>query len=95
MKISALTFDKTSSPYHKSLNGIWKFKFLENPLMDPQNFYQENFDASKWEELPVPSNWQMHGYGQPIYTNIRMPFPMDPPKVPSDKNETGFVSNYL
>lgn len=88
-EISALTFDKTSSPFFKSLNGMWKFKFVENPSMAPQEFYEAGFNTSSWEELPVPANWQIHGYGQPIYTNIKMPFPMDPPNVPEDKNETG------
>ncbi len=88
-EISALTFDKNASPYWKSLNGLWSFKFLENPSSGPQGFFQEGFDISDWDSLPVPSNWQMHGYGQPIYTNIKMPFPMDPPNVPTDKNETG------
>ena len=88
-EISALTFDKKASPYWVDLNGQWNFKFLTHPMAGPEDFYTENFDDKDWAQLPVPSNWQLHGYGQPIYTNINMPFPVDPPRVPTDSNETG------
>jgi beta-galactosidase len=67
-----------------SLNGDWKFKlwpFADAPLEDPAD----------WDTLPVPSHWVLHGdgrYGRPIYTNIKYPFPVDPPYVP-DENPTG------
>ena len=51
-------------------------------------FAVPGFDDSGWAELPVPSHWQLHGYGAPAYTNIRYPFPIDPPRVP-DENPTG------
>ncbi|TVU36820.1 hypothetical protein EJB05_18769 [Eragrostis curvula] len=54
----------------------------------PEKFYDAHFDDSNWEALPVPSNWQMHGFDRPIYTNTTYPFPMNPPFVPSD-NPTG------
>ncbi len=81
---SALTFDPAASPWHRSLNGTWKFHFAptvqEAPGLDA--------DTVGWGELPVPSCWQMHGYGRPHYTNHRYPFPVDPPRVPTE-NPTG------
>ena len=79
----------SNSPYYQTLNGTWKFKFINNPLEVPQNFFENTFADQSWDDLEVPSNWQLKGYGQPIYTNIVHPFPVNPPKVPEDKNETG------
>ncbi len=86
---AAMSFDRSNSPWYQSLNGNWSFAFYESPLNIPDNFYQKEFDANNWKEISVPSNWQLQGYGQPIYTNIKHPFPADPPKVPEDNNETG------
>ena len=54
----------------------------------PLDFVDRDFDDSGWDRLPVPSHWQLHGYGAPAYTNVRYPFPVDPPFVP-DENPTG------
>jgi len=78
-----------SSPYFLLLNGNWKFKWAKNPSQSPKNFFTSNYDDSEWDELPVPSNWQMHGYDYPIYTNIEYPFEKNPPFVPQDENATG------
>ncbi|KAK3163026.1 hypothetical protein QOZ80_1BG0096690 [Eleusine coracana subsp. coracana] len=75
-------------PYAQSLSGFWKFLLAPSPENVPEKFYDAHFDDSNWEALPVPSNWQMHGFDRPIYTNITYPFPMNPPFVPSD-NPTG------
>ncbi|MBQ6534249.1 MAG: hypothetical protein IJI37_03695, partial [Opitutales bacterium] len=64
-----------------SLCGKWKFSYVGNPKDRPYNFYQDSFDASAWDEIDVPSNWQMRGYGSPLYTNIKYPFKVDPPNV--------------
>ena len=53
------------------------------------DFYQPAFDDSQWETIPVPANWQMHGYGIPIYTNIPYPFPKNPPHIPHEYNPVG------
>ncbi|MEM7180454.1 MAG: glycoside hydrolase family 2 TIM barrel-domain containing protein [Spirochaetota bacterium] len=66
--------DPNQSPYYKLLNGNWKFHWSQAPGERPVSFYKTSFDASQWKELPVPSNWQMHGYGYPIYTNMNSPF---------------------
>ncbi|XP_074592645.1 uncharacterized protein LOC141848510 [Curcuma longa] len=75
-------------PFVKSLSGHWKFFLATSPESVPVSFYDITFDDSDWVTLPVPSNWQMHGFDCPIYTNVVYPFPMNPPYVPSD-NPTG------
>ena len=86
---AALVQVRNNLPYRQSLNGRWRFQFLENPAAAPANFMSPTFSHQSWDEIPVPSNWQVLGYGQPIYTNIKHPFPVNPPLVPTDKNETG------
>lgn len=66
--------DGTTSPYFQSLNGKWKFHWSTNPAQRPIDFYQPDFNDHGWKEIPVPSNWQMHGYGYPIYTNVNNEF---------------------
>ena len=84
----ALNGDKTLSPYYKLLNGAWKFSYYEAPGEVPEDFFQEDFDCDEWDDIMVPSNWQMKGYGHPHYTNVVYPFPVNPPHVPS-RNPTG------
>ncbi|CAL9782470.1 unnamed protein product [Musa acuminata subsp. burmannicoides] len=75
-------------PFVKSLSGHWKFFLAPSPESVPVSFYDIAFDDSDWQALPVPSNWQVHGFDRPIYTNVVYPFPINPPYVPSD-NPTG------
>ncbi len=70
----AMSCDRRASKYVKSLRGKWKFKLAENPQLAPKGFYQLNYDTSGWEDIPVPSNWELHGYGKPVYTNVKYPF---------------------
>ena len=77
-----------SSPWVQVLNGIWKFAYVERVDDVPAGFYKEDYDDSGWDDIPVPSNWQVEGYGRPHYTNRPYPFPVDPPRVP-DENPTG------
>lgn len=86
---SALTFKRENSPFWQSLNGEWNFSFLTHPNLTPEGFFLPNYDDANWKKLPVPSNWQIQGYGKLHYTNIRMQFLPDPPKVPMGYNETG------
>ncbi len=67
-----------ASPYIHLLNGPWAFHWAPNPAAAPEDFYRLDFDAADWDEIPAPSNWQCEGYGTPIYTNVRYPFPVDP-----------------
>ena len=65
-------------------NGPWKFHYSGTPADRPADFFQPEFDASDWASIPVPSNWQVHGYGVPLYTNFEYPFAVDPPRVMGD-----------
>lgn len=87
---SALVRDPSGSPWYQSLNGQWSFKWSANPSERPTDFFQTDFDVSQWDNIPVPANWQMHGHGYPIYTNVRYPWgDPDPPRVPHDLNTVG------
>ncbi len=77
------------SPWFMSLNGSWKFHFSKKPADRPADFYRTDFDTSEWADIPVPSNWEMQGYGVPVYTNMQYPFPPDPPHIPHDDNPVG------
>jgi len=70
-----------------SLDGLWRFRYAER-ADEPLDFTGPAFDDEGWDRLPVPSHWQLHGYGAPAYTNITYPFPLDPPHVP-EENPTG------
>ncbi len=69
-----------SSRYH-SLNGTWRFHFVPEPSQRPQDFWQEGFDVSAWDTIPVPSNWEMQGYDRPIYCNVEYPHSNTPPFI--------------
>lgn len=87
---SALSFDKTVSSRFKSLNGIWKFKWVKNLGEIPEGFYAPAFADDSWDNIEVPGNWQLQGkYDPPVFTNIVHPFKADPPRVPKDYNPTG------
>lgn len=77
------------SEYFQSLEGDWKFQWAPNPDARPAEFFKPEFDVSGWKTIPVPSNWQLHGYGIPIYTNVMYPFPAKPPHIPQELNEVG------
>jgi beta-galactosidase/beta-glucuronidase len=76
---TALSGERGASPWFKLLNGDWRFHYALRPEAAPAGF-----DASGWKTLPVPSNWQMHGYDRPHYTNRNYPYPLDPPRVPNE-----------
>lgn len=83
------------------LNGNWKFFYGENPSEIPSEFFKPGFNDRKWPEIEVPSNWEMQGFGQPLFRNVSAPFrtyedPEDvsgrgfvPPHIPMDINPTG------
>ena len=85
----ALKANFLSSPYFQSLDGRWKFKWVSEPSRAPRDFEKDSYDVSRWEDFPVPSNWEFRGYGQPIYLDEAMPFKSDPPFVPRDNNPVG------
>jgi beta-galactosidase len=86
---TALSCDRTASPYYQSLNGKWKFDCVKKPADRPMDFYKPEYDVSGWAEIPVPSNWEMHGYDKPIYLNMQYPHPTNPPYIAHDYNPVG------
>ena len=72
-----------------SLNGVWKFNWVKKPADKPNNFYTENFDDSKWATMQVPGNWELNGFGVPIYTNITYPFEKNQPYINHNDNPVG------
>ncbi|GLX66890.1 beta-galactosidase subunit alpha [Paenibacillus glycanilyticus] len=90
----ALSYDRGSSPWFKSLNGNWKFHYAKGPEWAPEGFHEEGYDVSGWDELQVPSHWQLKGYGHPHYTDLYYPFPVDPPHVPNDNPTGSYVREF-
>ncbi|KKN35609.1 hypothetical protein LCGC14_0781930 [marine sediment metagenome] len=89
---SALRGTQESSIFYKSLNGNWRFKWVRKPADRPKDFYKCEYNVNEWDEIPVPSNWQMHGYGTPIYLNVRYPLSVgkvDIPKISYEYNPVG------
>ncbi len=86
---TAVQNDPAQSPYIKCLSGIWKFNWVRKPADRPIHFYREDYDVSQWDEIKVPSNWELQGYGIPIYTDTDYPFPANPPHIPHDCNPVG------
>ncbi|MFS0778509.1 glycoside hydrolase family 2 TIM barrel-domain containing protein [Neobacillus sp. 3P2-tot-E-2] len=89
----ALKGERTSSEFYQSLNGKWKFAFYENPQKRNQDFFKGDYDASEWDEIKVPSHWQLQGYDYPQYTNVRYPWEgkedIKPPFAPTNYNPVG------
>lgn len=88
----ALDGRRTASPWYISLNGDWKFHWVNHPDKRPVDFYQTNYNDSDWKTIPVPSNWEMQAYGTPIYVSAGYPFRIDPPRVMGEpkKDYTAF-----
>jgi len=84
-----------------SLNGTWKFFYAENPCQIPKDFYSPSFNDARWSPIEVPSNWEMQGFGQPLFRNVTSPFKVCrpgtsagpfsvvPPSIPAEVNPTG------
>lgn len=72
----------------KNLNGIWKFMFLDAPEYSPEGFFNSDFDVTKMDDITVPGNWQLQGYGKMHYSDLWYNFPINPPYVPTE-NPTG------
>jgi beta-galactosidase len=90
---SFLISEKANNPTVQSLNGIWKFHWSPDPQSRPTDFYTENYNTENWDNILVPGNWELQGFGTPIYTNIAYPFKPDLPKVTSepDKHFTSYL----
>jgi beta-galactosidase len=84
-KTRALTGDKFATPYVMTLDGTWRFKYSDRPSERPMDFYKTDYSEYDWGNITVPSNWELQGYGIPIYTNATYIFPANPPYV--DNND--------
>lgn len=74
------------------LNGTWKFAYFKNPSLIPSDIHSTKKNNSKWDDIQVPSNWQLQGdgkYDPPVFTNIKYPFEPNPPYVPKEYNPVG------
>lgn len=81
MRMDNLVDDRTASDRFQLLNGEWQFKYCESIYDFAEEFYKTDFDASAYDVISVPSPWQNCGYDHHQYTNVRYPFPVDPPYV--------------
>lgn len=77
------------------LNGTWKFRYYDSIYKLQDEFYSEGYDISGFDDIPVPSVWQMHGYDYHQYTNVRYPFAFDPPYVPKDNPCGAYVTDFI
>lgn len=91
---AALAMDK-KGPFAQSLNGTWKFKWAQHPSKAQLNFFDPKISDAGWDNIPVPSNWQVVGaregrkYDRPIFSNIKYPFKATPPRITADTNAVG------
>jgi beta-galactosidase len=90
-KTSAEKLADEKSALYMSLNGSWKFDWVQNPADRPMDFFAPDFDDKNWDSIPVPANWELNGYGYPIYVNqdYEWTYQPDPPHVPHDFNPVG------
>lgn len=82
---------RPDSPDYMLLNGKWKFNWVKQPSERPADFYRTSYDVSQWDEIDVPSCWEMKGYGTPIYTNITYPYRNNPPFI---QGQGGYLTEH-
>ncbi|MBC7888767.1 MAG: DUF4981 domain-containing protein [Ferruginibacter sp.] len=83
-----VTDEYSRSPFYQSLNGTWKFVYADKHADRIKDFFRTDLNTSKWNNITVPSNWELKGFGIPIYTNITYPHPRTPPVI-GDNNPVG------
>jgi beta-galactosidase len=97
-KALAVKRAKENSAYFMSLNGTWKFNWVQNPIQRPVDFYKTDYNDASWKNFKVPANWETNGYGMPIYVNQPYEFSghakrgarLNPPfDIPADNNPVG------
>ena len=81
--------NKIHSRRYLDLNGIWKFNWVKDPKQRPTTFQNIEYNDSNWSTIPVPANWEVEGFGKPIYLDERYPFTTNWPDVPEDYNPVG------
>ena len=93
-RMDTLIDNRADSDRFHLLSGTWKFRYYASIYDLKEEFFAEGYDTSSFDTLPVPSNWQMHGYDFHHYINNRYPFPADPPYVPHDNPCGAYVTNF-
>ena len=83
-----LPSEKASDQRVVSLNSLWHFKWSPDPESRPANFYKQDYSVAQWDLIQVPGNWQMQGFGMPIYTNMSYPFRRNPPSVTGEPSRS-------
>ncbi|HYE83417.1 MAG TPA: glycoside hydrolase family 2 TIM barrel-domain containing protein [Clostridia bacterium] len=92
---AALFKRREASPFCQLLNGSWKFKYYESIKLVEDGFYGIDADTGSWDDLIVPSCWQVKGYDKNHYTNVNYPFPCDPPFVPNDNPAGLYIRDFV
>ena len=77
-----------------SLDGEWQFHWSKDPESRPADFYREDYDVSGWDKITVPGNWQLQGFGKPIYVNLQYPFHRDRPSVTGELNKDWYAYDH-
>jgi beta-galactosidase len=85
----ALSRVRDQSPYYLSLDGTWAFRYVPSPAERPVGFWRDDADLTGWSRITVPGNWEVQGFGIPIYTNSMYLYAPNPPFVPHDDNPVG------
>ena len=93
-KMHTLVSNREASDRFQLLNGEWNFRYYESIYDVNEKFYKTEYDVSRFDKMPVPGVWQNFGYDQHQYTNIRYPFPFDPPYVPQDNPCGAYVYDF-
>lgn len=91
---SSLSMKRGLSPFYQTLNGNWKFKYFPSVKFVEDGFYNKDADVRDWDNIIVPSCWQLKGYDQCHYTNVNYPFPCDPPFVPNENPAGLYVRDF-
>ncbi|MDF2959162.1 MAG: glycoside hydrolase [Paenibacillus sp.] len=91
---SAISSKRGRSPFYQTLNGQWKFQYHPTVKEVEDGFYELSADVGSWDDLIVPSCWQVKGYDQLHYTNVNYPFPCDPPFVPNENPAGLYVRDF-
>ncbi|MDD4646464.1 MAG: glycoside hydrolase family 2 TIM barrel-domain containing protein, partial [Bacteroidales bacterium] len=86
---AALAGNHEGSEFFRSLNGKWSFHFSKSPAERPFYFFKDDYDTRDWDVIEVPSNWEILGYGLPIYVSAGFGFTAAPPNVPENDNPVG------
>ncbi|MBP3629816.1 MAG: beta-galactosidase, partial [Anaerotignum sp.] len=93
-RMDTLVEHREESDRFQLLNGMWRFQYYSSIYDLEEEFYLNEYDVSHFDTIPVPGAWQNFGYDSHQYTNIRYPFPFDPPYVPQDNPCGAYVMDF-